>query len=409
MINSLKDIIFENFISLECHDFEENKYVLIEGKLKIGYGETAFNIKRYKKVLKDLSSLKIILVDNNDSIEKKIKEINSLDVMGILVALKTNLFWKFMERDSHDRINHDSWPTIVSGCHDYAILDRLFYLLCSKKDNSNIFSELLITHDIDELVYFRNPIKVLKNIFGDFIYKDRIFFIFKRFFYILRYLYQKKDPFDQFSKLLVYAKGYKQVFLFMVSGTSKFDNKYSITSEEAKNAINEINIEKKDIGLHYSYSSAMHKKEILKERGILRDTIKRDPIFVRSHYLRFQTAWEFNNDEFKGTVDLSPYISSHPGFIMGTSKPFNFKIFKDSKATNINVLPTTFMDTSLVINQKRNEKYFFSKLRTLALEVQNYGGVFVLNWHNTSFDWAHWIGRTHYFEKTIKILKNIFS
>ena len=91
----------------------------------------------------------------------------------------------------------------------------------------------------------------------------------------------------------------------MVSGTSKFDNKYSITSEAAKNAINEINLENKDIGLHYSYSSAMRKKEILRERGILRDTITREPIFVRSHYLRFQSAWELNNDEFEGTVDLS--------------------------------------------------------------------------------------------------------
>ncbi len=409
MINSLKDIIFENFISLECHDFEENKYVLIEKKLKICYGETSFNLKRYKKALKDLSSLKFILVDNFDSYEKKIEEINSLDVMGILVALKTNLFWKYMERDSHDRINCDSWPTIVSGCHDYAILDRLSYFLYSKKDDLKIHSELLITHDIDELVYFQNPKKVIKNIFGDFIYKDRFFFIFKRFFYILRYLYQKKDPFDQFSKLLICAKGYKQVFLFMVSGTSKFDNKYSITSEAAKNAINEINLENKDIGLHYSYSSAMHKKEILRERGILRDTITREPIFVRSHYLRFQSAWELNNDEFEGTVDLSPYISSTPGFIMGTSKPFNFKIFKDGKAINIKTLPTTFMDTSLVINQKRNEKYFFNKLKSLALEVRNYGGIFVLNWHNTSFDWAHWIGRTHYFEKTIRILKSFFA
>ena len=51
--------------------------------------------------------------------------------MGILVALKTNLFWKYMERDSHDRINCDSWP-IVSGCHDYAILDRLYFYIPRK-------------------------------------------------------------------------------------------------------------------------------------------------------------------------------------------------------------------------------------------------------------------------------------
>ena len=86
-----------------------------------------------------------------------------------------------MERDSHDRINCDSWPTIVSGCHDYAILDRLSYFLYSKKDDLKIHSELLITHDIDELVYFQNQ-KGYKKHFWRFYLQRQIFLYLKDFF-----------------------------------------------------------------------------------------------------------------------------------------------------------------------------------------------------------------------------------
>ena len=132
----------------------------------------------------------------------------------------------------------------------------------------------------------------------------------------------------------------------------------------------------------------------------------------RQHYLRWKTpnTWEIL-EQAGLKYDTSLSFADHEGFRCGICLPYKPFDVVENRVLDIWELPLTVMDGSLFNYQSLFPEEGFQRIKALIDTIKKYNGVFVLLWHNSSFDELRLPGWTEVYEKTLEYIgkQNIFN
>jgi len=145
-------------------------------------------------------------------------------------------------------------------------------------------------------------------------------------------------------------------------------------------------------GLHYSYWTLEKgiDKNLLIELGII---LGETPKNGRHHFLRFDVDRSYSILDDTGIlVDSSGGFADLIGFRFGTSWPFRPYDFVNKQAHKVWEIPLLVMDGTLENTKYMNFKpeEASARISRLMSVVSEYGGIFSLLWHNSSFEYGEW-------------------
>ena len=248
------------------------------------------------------------------------------------------------------------------------------------------------THDIDDLFFWNreNKAKFYRNLSGDLL-KRRSFRKAWRRYRSFRKTQNNpsKDPFyvyDHFMDLAEKA-GVKASFYFIPGGTTTYDNRYDISSDEFKNVIGLVRQRNHKAGIHPSYDTFNNKELFHQELKALTEASGTDISTGRQHYLRFQNPITWQIWELAGLKkDSTMYYTGYPGFRCGTCYEFPVFDTENRKQLNLREMPLLLMDVDLM----RMDMVSAAKTITeIKREVHKHSGQFVFLWHNANTSWIY--------------------
>ena len=244
--------------------------------------------------------------------------------------------------------------------------------------------DILLTHDIDKTSYIENLYLLIRTLVGDVARR--------KMFYPVRLMhFVTKRGVHRNLKTLKQGR-FSNVFLFL-----PMKNKLNADYEPSEifGLIQENNIE--NVGYHYSYD-ALTQKQLAHEFDYL---TSENVIFTRGHYLRsFPEQRKFISR--KRLIDLTPYNVIRGGFPLFTSYPL---LLGDEQGSRV-ILSTQVMDTTFEIENVLSDKDALGRFSYILKQAKMYGGVFCINWHNTSQYWGRWPRREFNYKKIIDLLND---
>jgi len=299
------------------------------------------------------------------------------------------------EMDEHDRFdekkslavkNNFIYRPVVNEYIEY-FWNALVYIGYSGKRKKRNF-DLLLTHDIDHLVKWKKMKIYLQDVYKNLKKPKSVIQVTKS--YISTLYDNKNDPFNTWDYLMDQSEkiGIKSHFYFMTGGTSKYDNRYEVNSKIVKNLIAKIYSRKHHIGIHPSYNSYNNSHLFELEKKKLEGIFDKEKITSgRQHYLRFKVpdTWQIWNDlgmEWESTMTYG----KTSGFRCGICYPFKVFNIVTRKKLNLIEKPLIFMEQTFIGYQRLSPKEMEEVAFNLLKKVKKYNGIFVLLWHNSSFN-----------------------
>lgn len=226
--------------------------------------------------------------------------------------------------------------------------------------------------------------------------------------YLFSMLRVKKDPFDTFDYMLSLerAYGFKSSFYFKSGGDSIFNRNYSIAEPKVIKLIKEIEERGCEVGLHAGYNSYDDLEKMALEKARLDKIVGSKRYGCRQHVIRWKTPNTWRIQERLGLLyDTSLTFADHTGFRCGICLPFKPFDVMENRELNIWELPLTVMEGSLQNPNYQNlpPEAAYEEMLQLVNMVKKFKGVFVLLWHNSSFDSSGgWKGWKEVYEKLME-------
>jgi len=216
----------------------------------------------------------------------------------------------------------------------------------------------------------------------------------------------KKDPHDTFDYMLDLEgkSGFKSSLYFMAGGDSGFDNRYSVTDRRVVKLIRKLEARGCEVGLHPSYNSYNRPDYMVAEKAALDGVVSNSSYGCRQHYLRWKTPETWRVQEGAGLFyDATLAYADHAGFRCGFCLPFTPFDIMENRALNIWELPLTVQEGTLkgASYQNLSPDEAYSRVVELVQAVRKCQGVFVLLWHNSSFDPGGWAGWKEVYERVV--------
>ena len=252
-----------------------------------------------------------------------------------------------------------------------------------------------ITHDVD-LVRKYGPKQIMQSLV------DRDF---KNAGIVFQKLYQRENPYWNFSRLLelYQEKNWRATFFFLAKTWEKSGLRYNIKTPRFRELFKAILAGGHEIGLHSSRFIFDRPEDYFREKNKLETIIDREIKGVRQHYLRilFPDGWRYLNAAgFQ--YDSSCGYNNGIGFRAGTSFPFNIRFPDLSDSSEIYEVPIFLMDYPWIVPQATFEENW-SKFEDQMILLKKTGGLANLLWHpnniaeNTYRDYwdkmISWIGQ----------------
>ncbi len=381
----------------------------------ISYSNNPFTVEKNIPVIFGLPE---VVVDNG--IRKNIQ--SKIDIFSSIFFMLTR--WEeyvIKDKDKYGRFPEKYALAIKYGINQRPVVDEyiemlwkmLIFLGYEGERKINNF-EAVLSHDVDQVIRFKNFLKLLRIIGGDIFLRKQPSLIpdsIKNYRDIKNR--KKKDSFDTFDYLMDQSERIrvKSHFYFISqsrsdsSGSSlaNFDFRYDIRSEYLNSVIELIKSRGHFLGIHGSYNSFNNIDLFNKELSRLR-SIAGDINESRQHYLRFSppTSWTIM-DKVKIELDSTLGFVHNIGFRCGTSFPYHVYDFLERKQLDLVELPITVMDGAAITVSENTEDYF-KKICFLIDVVKKYKGKFVLLWHTNSFNVSEWYPYQKYYSKIIDYL-----
>ncbi len=245
-------------------------------------------------------------------------------------------------------------------------------------------SEVFITHDVDEIYFWKNFFHVARVAAGDILKRKNFILAFSRFTEYLSILTNKiKDPYDTFDFLMDLSEtaGLKSRFYFLCGGVTIYDRRYKL--EEAEKIIGKIVERGHVVGFHASYNSYNNSDLFGKEKKLLENKVSKKIKEGRQHYLRFEipVTWQIWEDNGM-LIDSSCCYAQKEGFRCGTGNEFNVFNILTRQKLKLKERPLIVMDRNLFGYQNLN----YEEGIRLMNELLNRSKTFTLLWHNSSID-----------------------
>jgi hypothetical protein len=215
------------------------------------------------------------------------------------------------------------------------------------------------------------------------------------------------DPHNTFDYLMGLSEVHKlpSTFYFMSGGKTKYDNRYKIDDVRSICLLQRIKEKGNEIGLHSSFNSYNDAQMLKKEKERLETILGRSVSGVRQHYLRSRIPDSWRAQEEAGLMyATSLSFADHEGFRSGICLPYKPFDVLSGKILNIWELPITVMDGSLFHYQGLSTAEAFERVKNLIDIVKKHRGVFVMLWHNSSFDNFEWPGWKYVYEEILHYL-----
>lgn len=379
-------------------------------------------IRRYYDVNSIFSEDKDLYINEefNDKLVIKTNIDIVSDIFFMLSRYEEAVDIKAYENEKYKRFSAGSSIAFKNGILDKPIVNEHIDLLWSfivkfnldyKKKNwwgEKSFAACL-THDIDFIQKYKKFKDVIKPSASLFFKNKKPFAAIKNVFNFFGGY--RKDPYNTFDYIINLEKsyGFRSSFYFMSGGNSEFDNAYNIYNTNVKKLIQNIEDVCFEVGCHYSFNSYNDEKMIKDEKEKLDQLIKQKPYGGRQHYLRFLIPYTWRYQEKSGLLyDSTLSFADAEGFRCGTCFPFKPYDLLDNRIINIWEIPLIVMEGSL--QNKAYRAYLPEKgleeTKKLIDTVKKHNGVFVMLYHNSSFDYSDILldGWKNTYEETMKYL-----
>lgn len=249
------------------------------------------------------------------------------------------------------------------------------------------------TFDIDNAWAYRN--KPIARQFGGLL-KAVGKLQFKQFFERLGVLIgAKDDPYDTYDLINEIHQGVeKPVFFWLLGDYKKNDTNLPASNKQQQKLIRKL-AENHEIGIHPSYNSFGNTDQIKEEIARLASITSKDVFVSRQHFLRMRLPDTYRSLIEAGIMkDYTLGFAEKAGFRAGICTPFPFFDLETDRATDLEIVPLTYMEGSLRDYMNLDAEEALQKILDLHLTVRSVGGTFVSLWHNESFSeegrWEHW-------------------
>lgn len=204
----------------------------------------------------------------------------------------------------------------------------------------------------------------------------------------------EKDPFDSFLLLRQLHRDSPPVFFFLAADSGPFDVNNPVDEPAFGQVVGQV-AEWSETGLHPSYKSADEPAVLSMEKRRLEQLAGRELSKSRQHFLRLSLPLTYRRLLETGIrEDYSMGYADAPGFRAGTAIPFRWYDLEREIQTDLLVVPFQAMDVTLRQYLGLSPEEAVARTMSLCEKVAAYGGVFVLIWHNSSFDekgdWKGW-------------------
>jgi hypothetical protein len=255
-------------------------------------------------------------------------------------------------------------------------------------DSSLVFKkrefELVITHDVDDVKFWKSKKQLFRIVVGDILKRRDIKLAISRVKeYYLVSSGKIKDPWDTFDELMDMSEslGLKSRFYFMSGGLTSYDNQYKIDEPRALALIEKIKKRGHIIGIHPSYNAYNDIKQLKKEKELLEQITKQIIVEGRQHYLRFEvpTTWQIWEDNAM-LIDSTCGYAEKEGFRCGTGDTFSVFNILTRKKLKLKERPLLYMDDTSFFYQHLSEGEAYSNM----LKLKNkYTSCYTILWHQS--------------------------
>jgi len=394
------DIVFNEFLGLNFHaeagtkDYE----IILPNNKKLIIKDTFFN--HFQNDLEYLTK---------QNIPQSIKD---LDIFAACFFMLTR--WEEYvnkKRDIHNRYPATESLAYKEGFLDRPIVNKIIEDLKSKLlelDSSLVFKkrdfELVLTHDVDEVRFWKSKKQLIRIVVGDILKRRDIKLALSRLKeYYLVSKGKIKDPFDTFDWLINKSEaiGVKSRFYFMSGGVTEYDNRYNI--KNVRTLIEKIKYRGHIIGIHPSYNAYNDFQQFKKEKETLESICKCNITEGREHYLRFEvpTTWQIWEDNGM-EVDSTCGYADMEGFRCGTGNEFSVFNILTREKLKLKERPLIYMDDNRFKgNRIYNEELLLSNIRALISFAKKYNSIVTLLFHKNIFSTKD-INYKDIYEKIIK-------
>lgn len=283
-----------------------------------------------------------------------------LDLVAATFILLTR--WEEWTRPSLDemgRHREDASLCARQGFRDRPVLDEWAVVLRSWLKMKNPGWEcrlpkprLWISHDVDHLLYYKNPWRLFRGLMRDTIRQKSLHTAsnnLKNGFLAL--VDPQKDP----CVTAIYnlmdmdeVLGEKGTFFFMSAKAGKFDEGYDLGSQIGQSLLSSIKSRGFEIGWHPGYSAAENDELFMQELASIRKTTAQAVPGVRHHFLRWRAGISWKRMSEQGIpFDASVGYSGCLGFRSSTAHFYPAYDLIGDSPLSLEVRPLIIMDGPL--------------------------------------------------------------
>lgn len=298
--------------------------------------------------------------------------------------------WTRPNLDDMGRHREDASLCARQGFRDRPVLDEWAVVLRSWLKTKNPGWEpqlpkprLWISHDIDHLLYYKNPWRLVRGFMRDAIRQKSLHTAFSNAKKgILALVDPQKDPcVTAISDLMDMdeALGELGTFFFMSAKAGKFDEGYDLASEVGQSLVTSIKARGFEIGWHPGYYAAENDQLFIEELASIRKTTGQAAVGVRHHFLRWRagTSWRRMSDQgipFDASVGYSGCL----GFRASTAHFYPAYDLIGDAPLSLEVRPLIIMDGPLFSDSSMAIK----TIKTLKQRCDAVNGCFSVLVHN---------------------------
>ena len=319
------------------------------------------------------------------------------------------------DKDKHERIVEEKQLSVKHNFFFRPIVDeyvrfinnilRTYGLDIAEKPDY----ELVITHDVDSLRRYDKLPKFIRALGGDLLLRKslKLFFGTIKDYFLIK-AGKRKDPYDVFDFFMNISEKHKlkSHFYFIPGYKGEPDVRYNINDSEVIQLIGKLKKRKHIIGLHGSYRAYNNKNYFRTELNRLKKIVGADITEGRQHFLRFSNPetwrlWEQNSLKIDSTLGFY----SRVGFRAGTANEYPVFDILNRETLSLRESPLIAMEVALKRMQP-DYKTGLQNLKALKEKIHEYGGKFILLWHNDKLNAHEWKDYSVNYEAVISTLNN---
>jgi len=280
--------------------------------------------------------------------------------------------------------------------NEYVEMLKNMFLYHGYNCNQNNDHKIVLTHDIDNVEYWKGIISPLRRISGDILKRKKFNLFLKD---ILDYTASKsgfkRDPYDNLEWIMANSEKNKlnSHFYFLSGGITEYDNRYNINSRQMKRIFNKIKKRNHTIGFHGSYDSYRNSKIFKNE---LNNLVKSSGATIkegRQHFLRFSVPHTWQVWEDAGMkIDSTCGYADCEGFRCGTGNAYHTFDVLRRKKLELKERPLIVMDTTLKKYRKLSAEEGLKILYKYKSIGIKYDMPITVLFHNHIFNQEGWEG-----------------